>query len=105
MKYQALRPHFSSMVGSCRVLGVGGWWWGGLWGLWVVMGWVMGWVGGWWMARSWDGFGGGISGVGVGGWGGGVVGPHDNPHHGGVRCLPCCFFDNLVKKLDQIVKK
>ena len=33
MKYQTLRPHFSSVVGVWRVLGVGhgvgGWWWGG----------------------------------------------------------------------------
>ena len=89
MKYQALRPHFFSVVGGWRVLGVGGWWWGGSWGGWVGgdgVGWyvVMGWVGLWV----------------VGGWGGGVVGVHDTPHHGGAL-----FFDNLVKKLDQIVKK
>ena len=56
MKYQALRPHFFSVVGSWRVLRVSGWvgWWGGSMGGWVcwwaVVGWVMGWVdwmGGW----------------------------------------------------------
>ena len=56
MKYQALRPQFFSMVGGWRVLGVGGWWWGGSWGGW-----------GWWW------------GFGVGGWVGGVVSPHDSP--------------------------
>ena len=49
MKYQALRPHFFSVVGVWRVFGVGGggvggggvggcvcqWWWGGSWGGWV----------------------------------------------------------------------
>ena len=73
MKYQALRPHFFSVVGGSRVLGMGGWWWGGSWGVWVVVRWVIGWVGS-----------------------GGVVGPHDTP---------MLFFDNLVKKSDQIVKK
>ena len=33
MKYQALRPHFFSVVGGWRVLGVGEW---------VLVGWVMG---------------------------------------------------------------
>ena len=40
MKYQALRPHFFSMVGGGRVLGVGVWWWGGSWDGWVVVLWV-----------------------------------------------------------------
>ena len=95
MKYQALRPTFSLwwMVGGFlgwvggRV--VVGWIVG-----WVVVGWVMGWVGV------------GLVGLGVmGGWGYGVVGPHDTPHHGGLSDAPMLFFDNLVKKLDQIVKK
>ena len=34
-----------------------------------------------------------------GGWvGGGVVGPHDTPHHGGASDAPMLIFDNLVKK-------
>ena len=88
MKYQALRPHFFSVVGGWRVLGVDGWWWGGSWGgcvcdggvggCWlhgswggwvVVMGWVMGClgggcmghgVGGWWWCGSWAGGAGGL---------------------------------------------
>ena len=81
-KISALRPHFFSMVGGWRVLGVegGGWWW------------VMGWVGG------------GVGGV-VGSLGGGVVGPYDTPPSWGCQMPPMLFFDNLVKKLDQIVKK
>ena len=54
MKYQALRPHFFSMVGGWRVLGLGGW------------------------------VGGGRVGHGVGGWDGGGVGPHDTPIMGGI---------------------
>ena len=80
MKYQALRPHFISMVGGWGVVG----WFGG----WVVGGRVGHGVGGWWWGASW------------GGWGwGGVVGPHDTPHHGGCHMPPpMLFFDNLVKK-------
>ena len=55
MKYQAVRPHFFSMVGGWRVLGVGG---GGV----VACGWVCGW---WWV--GW--MGGGVGGVGGEGWG------------------------------------
>ena len=69
MKYQALRPHFFSVVGGWRVLWVGG------------------------------------GGVGHGVEGGGVVGPHDTPNHGRHQMPPMIFSDNLVKKLDQIVKK
>ena len=62
MKYQALRPHFFSVVGGWRVLGVGGWWQGGSCGGCVVVGWVMGWMGG-------VGHGvGGHMGHGMGGW-------------------------------------
>ena len=66
---------------------VGGWVCGGgvLWGGWVGVAWVG-------------------SGV-MGGSCGGVVGPHDTPHHGRNQMPPMLFFDNLVKKLDQIVKK
>ena len=47
----------------------------------MVVGWVVGWVG--------DG---GVGGVGGGGWAGGdVVGPHDTPSWGGIRCPPCYF--------------
>ena len=45
----------------------------------------------------WGGWvcGGGV-GHGVGGVrGGGVVGPHDTLHHGGVRCPPCYFLTIL----------
>ena len=52
-----------------------------------------------WLEGSWGGWVSGLVVVGwVGGWvgGGGGVGPHDTPH---------VIFDNLVKKLDQIVKK
>ena len=58
MKYQALRPHFFSMVGGRRVLGVGG----------------------------------------------GVVGPHDTPHHGGHQMPPMLFFNNLVITLPNCQK-
>ena len=44
--------------------------------------------------------GGGVGGVGNDG----VVGPHDTPIMG-VSDAPMLSFDNLVKKLDQIVKK
>ena len=70
MKYQALRPHFISVVGGWGVLGVGG---GG-----VMAGGVGGWVGGFWWGGWWDGWGSGVVGSGwVGdvmgsGWGGGV---------------------------------
>ena len=85
MKYQALRPHFFSVVGGWRGLGVGG---GGV-----------GHGVGWWLAGD------GVGGVGVGEWvGGGVVGPHDTPHHGGHQMSSMLFFDNLVEKLNQIVK-
>ena len=60
-----------------------------------MVGLVMGWVGG----------GGGISEWVAGGGVGVVGGPHDTPHHGGHQMPPMLFFDNLVKKLDQIVKK
>ena len=62
MKYQALRPHFFSMVGWVVVWG----WWGGVLGVgWV--GWVMvwGWWGGWWCGGWWCGSGGGWVGFGV----------------------------------------
>ena len=94
MKYQA-------WVGGWRVLGVGGW---------LGSGGVGHGVGGWVMVGwSW-GIGGGLGhGVGGGGMGGvgshGVVDPHDSPHHGGHQMPPMLFFDNLVKKLDQISKK
>ena len=55
----------------------------------MVVGWVIGWVSGWW----WGGVG-----------SGGVVGPHDTPIMGGCQMPPMLFFDNLMKKLDQIVK-
>ena len=41
--------------------------------------------------------------IGVGGGGVGVVGSHDTPIMGSIRCPPMLFFDNLVKN-DQIVK-
>ena len=44
MKYQALRPHFFSVVGWGRWWR-GGWWGGGRDGGMVVVGWV--WLGGW----------------------------------------------------------
>ena len=45
-------------------------------------GWVMGWVSV-----------GGVGGVGGGGWwDGGVVGPHDTPHHAGGHQMPPMFF-------------
>ena len=60
-----------------------GGWLEGSWGGCVVVGGLWGgWVGGWLV-------------VGLVGYGG-VVGPHDTP---------MLFFDNLVKKLVQIVKK
>ena len=78
---------------------VGGWWWwDGSWGGWVVGQVMVGWVGvghglgGCWWGGSW-----------VGGWCWGASPQH--PHHGGCHMPPMLFFDNLVKKLDQIVKK
>ena len=76
MKYQALRPHFFSMVGGWRVLGVG--WWVGGGGVvasgvgWcmvvVVWGWVCGWILVGWVVRV---GGGGVVGS---GWVGDVMG-------------------------------
>ena len=120
MKYQALRPHFFSVVGGWRVLGVGG--------VGVGHGWVCVWVGG---GRVGHGMGGGgVGGIGVGhgvcvcvggwmvvGWvmGWVVVGGVGlgvvvlwvpiHPPSWGHQMPPMLFFDNLVKKLDQIVKK
>ena len=85
MKYQAFLPHFGS-VGGWLEGSWGGWWWGGLWGGWMVVGWVMGWVGGLVVllvpmtAPSWE--------------------ASDTPCD-----TPMLFFDNLGKKLDQIVKR
>ena len=82
----------------------------------MLVGWVMGWVGGDGMGHRVGGWGWGWSWVGewvlvgsVSGWL--VVGwvwfgvPMTPPHHGGHQMPPMLFFDNLVKKLDQIVKK
>ena len=55
----ALRPHFFSVVGGLKVPGVGGWVGGG------------------------GGGGGVVVLVVVGVWGGGVMGLHDTPNHGG----------------------
>ena len=71
MKCQALRTHFSSVVGGWRVLG-GGW----VVGLrWVVVGWVV-FVDGWMVGGAVGRWVGGVHGGGVvgSGWVGGVVG-------------------------------
>ena len=106
MKYQALRPHFFSMVGGCRVLGVGG---GGV----MAGGWACGWGGGV-VGSGW------VGDVMGSGWGGGVhlIGkiifvlrknnmgasqgmsdaPHDAPIMGGIEgasdapIMPPCYF-------------
>ena len=57
--------------GWLEVLGIGGWVGGG--------GVGHGWMGGW------------VCGDGVDGWGGGVVGPYDTPHHGGMSDAPPFF--------------
>ena len=78
MKYQALRPHFFSVVGGWVDGGGVGHGVGGF----VVVG--KGHGVGWCVC---GGIGHGVDGV----EGGGVVGPHDTPHHGGIRCPPCYF--------------
>ena len=71
MKYQALRPHFFSIVGGWRVLGVGGSWGG--------------WMGG-------CGVGHGVGGGGVGGVGLVVLWvAMTPPTMGGIRLPPCYF--------------
>ena len=91
MKYQALRPHFFSMVGGWRVLGVGGWHWG-----WWVGGVVMLWVPMMPPMLVFDNLVKNLTKCQKNNMGA-SWGASDAPHN-----TPMLFFGNLVKKLDNL---